>query len=90
MCVFFCKVLLRFFSIALIRFAEKIDEKLKEKRDIERICENHPVNKLEGLGEIYDHIQKSTTHCIHLIEDGLWTWQIVFFLRRSFRPEHLR
>ena len=61
-CVFFCKVLLRFFSIALIRFAEKIDEKLKEKRDIERICENHPVNKLEGLGEIYDHIQKSTTH----------------------------
>ena len=51
-CVFL-KVQTASFSISYIRFAEKIDDKLNEKRDIVRICENHPVNKLEGLGEIY-------------------------------------
>ena len=38
-----------FFSITLIRFAEKkMDENLNEKRDIERICEYRPPNEMSG------------------------------------------
>ena len=84
--VCFFKYKPRVFLFRIFDFLKKIDDKLNEKRDIVRICENHPVNKLEGLGEIYDHIQKSTTHCIHLIQDNLWTLRIVFFFAPVVSP----
>ena len=47
-CVFF-QGQTAFFSITLIRFAEKkMDENLNEKRDIERICEYRPPNEMSG------------------------------------------
>ena len=45
-CVFF-QGQTAFFSITLIRFAEK-KINLNEKRDIERICEHRPPNEMSG------------------------------------------
>ena len=45
-CVFF-QGQTAFFSITLIRFAEK-KINLNEKRDIERVCEHRPPNEMSG------------------------------------------
>ena len=46
-CVFFLGTNRVFFSIALIRFAEK-KINLNEKRDMERVCEHRPPNEMSG------------------------------------------
>ena len=45
-CVFF-QGQTAFFSITLIRFAEK-KINLNEKRDMERVCEHRPPNEMSG------------------------------------------